>query len=202
MPRGCTCTGEVGVYCDRCTSVLQLIENTYHAIAARKARQYTPLLPAVVAREAPGERKRVRGEQGAAASIVEPVRGLPGHIALVLSPLRTVSELNVHGGAKAYMRRRRQHRKAAYDWLTHWCPTLAAHWSDAKVTLTRVGPRLLDSDNLQGALKSVRDGVADWWDGSYLHGDDQQVALTWNYGQKKGKAGQYEVEIFIERVIN
>ncbi len=50
------------------------------------------------------------------------------------------------------------------------------------VRLTRVAPRQLDSDNLQGALKHVRDGVADW-----LRIDDATPLVAWQYAQEKGE---------------
>lgn len=64
------------------------------------------------------------------------------------------------------------------------------------VTITRVSPRQLDSDNLAGACKSVRDGVADWL------GVDDGVAeraglVLWQCAQEV-KAKTYEVRILIE----
>jgi hypothetical protein len=50
------------------------------------------------------------------------------------------------------------------------------------VTLTRVSPRTLDDDNLRGALKSVRDGVATW-----LRVDDATPLVRWEYAQHKGE---------------
>jgi hypothetical protein len=50
------------------------------------------------------------------------------------------------------------------------------------VTLTRVSPRTLDDDNLRGALKSVRDGVATW-----LRVDDATPLVRWEYVQDKGE---------------
>jgi hypothetical protein len=47
------------------------------------------------------------------------------------------------------------------------------------VTLTRVGGRKMDDDNLSAALKAVRDGVADW-----LGVDDGSPLLTWDYRQE------------------
>jgi hypothetical protein len=49
------------------------------------------------------------------------------------------------------------------------------------VTLVRVGPRALDSDNLQFAFKAVRDGVAD-----ALGVKDHDPRVTWEYAQEKG----------------
>ena len=60
------------------------------------------------------------------------------------------------------------------------------------VNLGRVSPSAkgLDKDNLQGALKAVRDQVAAW-----LGRDDADDSITWNYGQRPGKTGEWAVEI-------
>lgn len=61
------------------------------------------------------------------------------------------------------------------------------------VTLVRVAPSNgLDGDNLQGALKACRDGVADW-----LGVDDRDPAVTWQYRQRRSKAGEWVVEVHI-----
>lgn len=52
------------------------------------------------------------------------------------------------------------------------------------VTLTRIGLRRLDSDNLQGAFKAVRDQVA-----AQLEVDDADPRVTWCYQQEKGRSG-------------
>lgn len=62
----------------------------------------------------------------------------------------------------------------------------------AVVTLTRIGPRALDDDNLASALKHVRDGVADAL-GTH---DGPGSGLTWRYGQAKG---EYAVRIEIKK---
>lgn len=51
------------------------------------------------------------------------------------------------------------------------------------VTLTRVSPRPLDDDNLRGALKAYRDGVASW-----LKVDDASPLVKWEYAQAEGEA--------------
>lgn len=50
------------------------------------------------------------------------------------------------------------------------------------VTLTRVGKRRLDDDNVRGALKAYRDGVADW-----LKVDDASPLVRWEYRQETGE---------------
>ena len=55
------------------------------------------------------------------------------------------------------------------------------------VTFTRVGPRLLDSDNIASAFKAVRDGVAT----AYGVDDGPRGPITWVYEQIQG---QYRIE--------
>lgn len=52
------------------------------------------------------------------------------------------------------------------------------------ITITRIGPRLLDSDNAVGSAKHVRDEVA-----ACLGVDDGDPFITWNIEQEKGKYG-------------
>ena len=62
------------------------------------------------------------------------------------------------------------------------------------VTLTRVSPnhQRLDDDNLAGALKSIRDGVADW-----LRINDNDPRVTWRYAQDSHS--EYGVRIRIAK---
>lgn len=54
-----------------------------------------------------------------------------------------------------------------------------------RVVLVRVAPSGgLDGDNLQGALKGVRDEVA-----AFLGVDDGGTRVTWEYGQRRGDWG-------------
>ncbi len=74
-------------------------------------------------------------------------------------------------------RRRKAQRVAARLYLVASRPSPQV---PATITLTRLAPRILDCDNLRGALKAVRDGIADW-----LGVDDGDPRLTWEYGQEK-----------------
>lgn len=49
----------------------------------------------------------------------------------------------------------------------------------AVVELTRISPGYLDDDNLRGAFKAHRDGVADW-----LGIDDRDDRVQWRYAQR------------------
>lgn len=60
------------------------------------------------------------------------------------------------------------------------------------VLLERVSPGTLDDDNLRSALKSFRDGVA-----AALRVDDATPLVRWEYAQRKGKPGEYAVDVSI-----
>ena len=62
-----------------------------------------------------------------------------------------------------------------------------------EVTITRIAPRTLDSDNLVSSLKPTRDGIADW-----LGIDDKDTPrLRWRYGQERGAPKTYAVRVEI-----
>lgn len=61
------------------------------------------------------------------------------------------------------------------------------------VTLTRIAPRALDGDNLQGAFKGVRDQVAAW-----LGHKDNHPGITWDYAQARGESGETAISIRVE----
>ena len=106
----------------------------------------------------------------------------------VLFPLRTGRGLN----SREHWRTRST-RVQAERWATK--VACAAHTPPAGpvvVNLWRVSPsaRGLDSDNLQGAMKAIRDQVAAW-----LKRDDADTSITWNYAQRPGKRGEWMVGI-------
>ena len=103
-------------------------------------------------------------------------------------PIATVSLANMREHWAVRARRAKQHRQQAYL-LTAALKSLRL---PATVILTRVAPRLLDDDNLRGALKSVRDGIAD-----RLCIDDRDPRVTWRYGQEKGRPKQRGVLVRI-----
>lgn len=57
------------------------------------------------------------------------------------------------------------------------------------ITITRIGPRKLDDDNLANACKYVRDQIA-----TAVGIDDGSDQYTWRYEQKTGRYG-VDVEI-------
>lgn len=104
-------------------------------------------------------------------------------------PIRLVSEANrrEHWAAKA---KRVKHQRTMVGLV------MAAHLAASRivppcvVTLTRIAPRQLDSDNAVSSLKATRDGLSD-----ALGIDDRDARVAWLYGQRRGKARQYAVVI-------
>ena len=112
----------------------------------------------------------------------------------LLLPIKTVSEANLreHWGKRA--RRAKKQREAARTCLRARlsCDRVALVDGRLTVSLTRIAPRALDSDNLAGSFKAVRDGVAD-----ALGIDDGSPLIDWQYFQRKGQPKQYAVLIEI-----
>jgi len=102
-------------------------------------------------------------------------------------PVRTVSTANVREHWRRRADRARHHRSTA---ILTFRIAKAEPVLPCTVLLTRVAPRALDDDNLRGALKSVRDGVADW-----LGIDDRDPRVKWDYGQRKGPTKFYAVDV-------
>ena len=121
----------------------------------------------------------------------------------VVVPVRLVSEANTGGRM-----RERIKRKLAVKNAVDWHLMLADRDGSAMeldriedrrkrfhVTMTRIGPRALDDDNLAYACKAARDRVAKWL--GVDDGDTKRV--TWSYAQEKGKPREYAVRIEIAR---
>ena len=110
----------------------------------------------------------------------------------VTLPIRTVSTLNEREHWRKRAARAAEHRALARMLCTGPVRGLPL---PLQVTLTRVAPRALDDDNAQGALKSVRDGIAD-----ALGVDDRSPQVTWAYRQRRGAVREYGVEISVETI--
>jgi hypothetical protein len=107
---------------------------------------------------------------------------------MIVLPLKIESTLNKREHWGARRKRAKKHRDSAY-WgfaATQRRPLEPP----AVVRLTRIAPRLLDTDNLAGGFKSVRDGVADWLD---INDNDPRV--EWRYAQEVGKPKEYACRI-------
>jgi hypothetical protein len=139
----------------------------------------------------------------------------PEGVVFASLPIRTVSEANAHEHWRMRQRRAKTQRTAVVLALRAALAGVRARLagsvaSDSKpafmgvverarpvsvltyVTITRVAPGTLDSDNLAGSQKHIRDGIAD-----ALGIDDRSPAVAWQYAQRKGPPGYYGVEIEI-----
>lgn len=109
--------------------------------------------------------------------------------------MRTVSENNLreHWAAKA--RRVKAQREGVFWWLHAARVNLKAAGFKGKilVKLTRVSLMKLDGDNLQGALKACRDGVAD-----ALGMDDGDERITWRYRQREPRTPRKSIGLAVE----
>lgn len=105
----------------------------------------------------------------------------------VVLPIRLVSEANAH----EHWRGRHKRAKAQ-----RWAATIATKSAirgasvapPAVVTITRIAPRALDSDNAVGSAKHVRDGVAD-----ALGINDRDPRIEWRVAQEKAPPNTYAV---------
>lgn len=101
-------------------------------------------------------------------------------------PMATVSTLNRREHWAVRARRVKDERElVAWGWLEHvtaYADRRKKVRPPAIVTLTRRAPRELDDDNLRGALKAVRDQIAD-----QLRVNDRSPRVEWRYAQEKGK---------------
>jgi hypothetical protein len=114
-------------------------------------------------------------------------------------PVRTYSEANRrnHWATRA---RRARDQKAVTEALLR-AKVWAAMGLDGvaenalvTVSLVRRASRTLDGDNLQGALKAVRDAVA-----GLLGLDDADPRLIWVYSQKRDADYAVDVKIEVEQ---
>jgi hypothetical protein len=98
------------------------------------------------------------------------------------------SEPNQRGGWRTkHFNRTAPARRKAMTLCPAWKlgPLLCVH-------LVRHGVRELDGDNLQGAFKATRDGIA-----SRLGVDDNSKLIAWTYDQVRCKAGEEHVSVTI-----
>lgn len=111
---------------------------------------------------------------------------------VAIDGLRLVSEANLkcHWAVKA--KRAKEHRTASFTALASMIgnPKIWTDQLPIVITITRVAPRPLDSDNLFRSAKSCRDGIAD-----FLKVNDGDTRITWVMAQRRGAPKSYSVEI-------
>lgn len=105
-------------------------------------------------------------------------------------PIQTVSEANSRGHWAKRAKRAKLQRGAAIV-IARTTASPSEVRLPCIVRLTRIGPRQLDTDNLQSALKATRDGIADW-----LGIDDGCNDLVrWEYAQEVGSPPGVRVDV-------
>ena len=108
-------------------------------------------------------------------------------------PVRVYSESNLREHWRTCAKRTQGQRMAA-KLMTAEALGWRKRGVGVVVTLTRVAPRVMDSDNLARAFKAIRDGVADG-----LGLDDGSPLTMWRYDQRRGKPKVHAVEVKIQR---
>jgi hypothetical protein len=99
--------------------------------------------------------------------------------------------LGMHHFARAKLTK--MHRTETWKAMRH---TGFGQMSDSvKVTMTRESAGSLDDDNLRGALKACRDGIADW-----LGINDNDKRVEWVYQQRQVPRGTYAVVVQVEHL--
>lgn len=108
-----------------------------------------------------------------------------------IAGLRTVSEMNERSHWAVRNKRKKEQQKAVYFAWKKIAFGKRIPKPPVVVKLTRFGPRLLDDDNLRGAMKFCRDTVAD-----LLKVDDGDSRIQFEYAQQLDS--EYAVTISVE----
>jgi hypothetical protein len=142
-----------------------------------------------------GVRRRAQTPKAAKhAGITRPAEVRPGEAGgfVVTLPLRLVSQLNAREHWAKRHKRETEHRKLAMMLVAMAMKAYrpAGPW---RVVITRIAPRPFDGDNMQGAAKGVRDGVAD----AFGIDDKDGGQVWWGYDQRRGKPREYAVTITV-----
>lgn len=107
-------------------------------------------------------------------------------------PVRVISEANCrqHWAIKSSRAKRQRHEAATAIKI---CTEYRSLKLPLAISFIRYGKRKLDCDNLQGAFKAVRDGVAD-----ALNINDGSNLITWHYSQETGAS--YAIRIIVKQL--
>ena len=106
--------------------------------------------------------------------------------------LPSESNMNDHWRAKHSRKKKLQKLLLSY-WPSDFTPFLPCI-----VTMTRISPRSLDSDNLRGAFKSIRDNISSKLIPGKMAGmADSDPRIEWRYEQRHGKVKEYGLIIKI-----
>ena len=137
--------------------------------------------------KAPAKGKHVR-PLAVRIKLVRPLSGSIGETRFMEIPIHTVSEANRRGHWAKHAKRTHLQRYLACGCFDEMLQPFVS--LPCTVRLIRIAPRLLDDDNLRGALKAVRDGIAD-----SLEVNDNDPRVRWEYAQQKGAPKTYGVRV-------
>lgn len=114
-------------------------------------------------------------------------------------PIKTVSELNKREHWLAGHKRHKKQKMITAAYLKRYVNLGPIPFVFARVTLTRVSPRLLDShDNLPASLKYIVDSIAEHLvPGKKTGRADDDSRILWEYKQEKG-VGSVKIQIEYE----
>lgn len=112
-------------------------------------------------------------------------------VTVTIPGLRLVSEANARDNRWKLTDRKRLQKSVTEKCLGPRSRVLPAHPAPLVVTITRIGKGKMDSDNLDGSAKYVRDTIAKWLG----RDDSEEGCVEWRVVQRKGP---YGVEIRIE----
>lgn len=136
-----------------------------------------------------------RGARATAATRPAPtaqVRAARDGVTITL-PVKTVSEPNARDGWAPKHRRSSGQRGIVALMLR---PQVGRLGLPVRVRLVRLSAGELDDDNLRGALKAVRDGVAD---ALGLRDDRDPRVTAWDYDQERVPRGAFGIEVTVTR---
>lgn len=107
-------------------------------------------------------------------------------------PVRTNSRANARGHWSKHSGLYKEQRGVSEICFRRFVSNLEAEFP-ITIVMTRIAPGVLDDDNLQTALKSVRDGIAD---AIGLPGHDADPQLIWRYHQIKQRGYSVRVQVY------
>ena len=118
-------------------------------------------------------------------------------VAVASTPLKLRNPLNGGGlstsrGARMASNARRQKERGVGRTLALRLGATQTGEEFACVVLTRISPKPFDSDNLEAAFKSVRDGMAEAWGI-----DDADPRVTWVTDWRKGPKDAVEAALWV-----
>lgn len=107
-------------------------------------------------------------------------------------PIKTVSEANI---SEHWTKSSKRHNSQAFS-IRYWFKNASPKFNlPLAITLTRLSPRKLDSDNLVIAFKWIKDAIADQiFPGLAAGRADDSPELTWHYKQENAKSYGIRIE--------